>query len=156
MMSHRLTVGERKSIFEGESTMTSEQNKAIVRRFYKAFEDNDVEALKEVLSPDLVAYNPNAQNRGAHLQGISTWNATFGDNRFEIFDQIAEGDQVASRVTLHSTHSKASYQGIPPSGKQIEIPAVSLERIKDGKIVERRIYSDRLGMMQQLGLIPVS
>jgi len=133
--------------------MTGEENKAIVRRFYQAFEANDLDALKEVLAPDLVAYNLNPQNRDAHLQGISAWNERFSDNRFEILDQIAEGDLVASHVILRSTHSKADYQGIPPSGKQIEGPAVSLERIKDGKIIERWVYSDRLGMMQQLGLI---
>jgi len=136
--------------------MTTEDNKAIVRRFYKAFEDNDLEALKAVLAPDLVAYNLNPQNRDEHLQGIRGWNAIFSQNRFEIVDQIAEGDMVASHVTLRSIHSEASFQGVPPSGKQIEIPAVSLERIKDGKIVERRVYSDRLGMMRQLGLLPPS
>ena len=131
-----------------------EQNKAIVRRFYKAFEDNDLEALKEVLSPDLVAYNLQPQNRDEHLQGIRGWNAIFSENRFEILDQIAEGDTVATHVILHSVHSKASYQGVPPSGKPVDTPAVSLEWIKDGKIVERRVYSDRLGMLRQLGLLP--
>lgn len=61
---------------------------------------------------------------------------------------------VASHVIMRCIHSEASFQGVPPSGKQIEIPAVTLERIKDGKIVERRVYSDRLGMMRQLGLVP--
>ena len=134
--------------------MTTEQNKAIVRRFYTAFEGNDMESLKTVLAPDLVAYNPHAQNRDEHLQGVSQWNSIFSDNRFEIIDQIAEGDQVATHVILRSIHSKAAFQGVPPSGKQIAIPAMTLERVKDGKIVERRVYSDRLGMLQQLGLLP--
>jgi len=135
--------------------MTTEQNKSVVRRFYKAFEANDLEALKEVLAPDLVAYNPNAQNRDEHLQGIRMWNGIFSENRFEIIDQIVEGDQVATQVIMRSTHSLAPYRGVPPSGKRIEVTAVTLERIKDGKIVERRVYSDRLGMLRQLGLIPL-
>ena len=136
--------------------MTTDDNKAVVRRFYQAFEANDLEALQDVLAPELVAYNLNPQNRDEHLQGIRGWNAIFSDNQFEILDQIAEGDMVASHVILRSTHSKANFQGVPPSGKQIVTPAVSIERIKDGKIVERRVYSDRLGMMRQLGLIPPS
>jgi len=55
---------------------------------------------------------------------------------------------------LRSIHSKAAFQGVPPSGKQIVVPAMTLERIKGGKIVERRVYSDRLGMLQQLGIVP--
>lgn len=132
----------------------TEQNKATVRRFYAAFEQNDLEALTAVLAPNLVAYNPNAQNRDEHLQGVSGWNSIFSDNRFEIIDQIAEGDQVATHVILRSIHSKAAFQGVPPSGKQIVVPAMTLERIKGGKIVERRVYSDRLGMLQQLGIVP--
>ena len=134
--------------------MSTEDNKAIVRRFYKAFEENDLDALSEVLAPDLVAYNLHPQNREEHLQGIRGWNGIFSENHFEIVDQIAEGDKVATYVILRCVHSKASYQGVPPSGKQIEVGGVTLERIKDGKIVERRVNSDRLGMMRQLGLIP--
>ncbi len=133
--------------------MSSEQNKAIVRRFYKAFEENNLEALKEILAPNLVAYNLNPQNRDEHLQGVRTWNETFSQNRFEILDQVAEGDLVASQVVMRCTHDKRSFQGVPPSGKTIEIPALTLERIKDGKIVERRVYSDRLGMLRQLGIV---
>lgn len=134
--------------------MTTDPNKTLVRRFYQAFEENDLDALKEVCSPGLVAYNLQPQNRDEHLQGIVSWNSIFSQNRFEILNQLAEGDMVASHVILRCVHSLANFQGIPPSGKQIEIPAVSLERIRDGKIVERRVYSDRLGMLKQLGLIP--
>lgn len=133
--------------------MTTEENKTIVRRFYKAFEGNDLDALKDILAPELVAYNPHPQNRDEHIQGIRGWNAIFSENHFEVIDQIAEGDMVASHVILRGVHSKANFQGVPPSDKQIEIPAVTIERIKDGKIVERRVYSDRLGMMRQIGLL---
>jgi len=82
--------------------MTVEDNKAVVRRFYKAFEDNDLEALKNVLSPDLVAYNFNPQNREEHIQGIRGSNNIFSENRYEIISQIAEGDLVASLLRLAS------------------------------------------------------
>ena len=137
--------------------MTTEQNKDLVRRFYEAFEANDQAALMEVLSPDLVAYShgaPGPQGREVHLQGISGWNAAFGETRFTIEEQIAEGDTVASRVTMRSTHNGGEFLGAAPTGKQIDIPAITIERIKDGKIVERRVSSDWLGMMQQLGLVP--
>jgi predicted ester cyclase len=137
--------------------MTTEQNKVIVRRFFEAFEANDQNALKEVLAPDLVAYShgtPDPQNREVHLQGISMWNAAFSENHFEIEEQIAEGDKVATRTTLCAVHSRGVFQGLSPTGKQIEVSAITIERIKDGKIVERRVNSDWLGMMRQLGLIP--
>jgi len=137
--------------------MTSEQNKAIVRRFFEAFEASDEAAMKEVLAPDLVAYThaaPGPLSREAMLQGISWWNASFSDSRFTIEEQIAEGDKVATHVTMRANHSRGDFQGLPPSGKQVEMRSVTIERIKDGKIVERRVIGGWSGMLQQLGLIP--
>jgi ketosteroid isomerase-like protein len=36
----------------------------------------------------------------------------------------------------------------------IETASISIEQFKDGKITARRVYSDWLGMMQQLGVVP--
>ncbi|MCL7455379.1 MAG: ester cyclase, partial [Anaerolineae bacterium] len=124
---------------------------------YKAFETNDVNRLKDLLVPDLVAYShgaPGPQNRDTHLQGIAMWNAAFDGTEFTIEDQIAEGDRVATRTTLSAVHSKGDWQGVPPTGKELEVSGISVERIRDGKIAERRVAGDWLGIMQQLGLVP--
>ena len=136
--------------------MTSKLNKNIVRDFYNAFGANDQEALKELLSSELAAYShgtPGPQNRDLHLQNISGWNAAF-KTRYTIEEQIAEGDLVATRVTMHATHNGNEFMGVKPSGKQVVTQAITIERIKDGQIVERRVSADWLEMMQQLGLTP--
>ena len=136
--------------------MTAEQNKAVVRRFYEAFGANDQSAMTEVLAADLVAYShgaPGPQGRDAHLQGIRMWNAAF-ETGFTIEEQIAEGEKVATRTTMRAVHSRGDFQGLPPTGKQAEIGGMTIERIKDGKIVERRVSSDWSGLMQQLALGP--
>lgn len=137
--------------------MTTEQNKALVRRFYEAFGANDEAACAELLAQDLVAYShgaPGPQNRAAHLQGIRMWNTAFRDTHFTIEEQIAEGDKVATRVILRAVHSGGDFQGLPPTGTQIAFSGTSIEHFKAGKIVERHVDSDFLGMMRQLGLIP--
>ena len=136
---------------------TTERNKAVVRRFFEAFEANDEAALNEVLAPDLAAYShgaPGPQTREMHLQGIRGWNAAFSDTHFTIEEQIAEGDKVATRVTMRSVHNRGDFQGLPPTGKEIVTGGVTIERIKDGKIVERRVIGGWLGLLQQLGLVP--
>jgi steroid delta-isomerase-like uncharacterized protein len=136
--------------------MTTEQNKAIVRRFFKAFEVNDQAALKEVVAQDLVAYTHGQSTptgRDAMLQAIDYWNAAF-ETHYTIDEQIAEGDRVATRVTMHAIHNRGVFQGVPPSGKQVETSSVTIERLKDGKIIERRVSADWSGLMQQLGVIP--
>lgn len=137
--------------------MSAEQNKAIVRRFFRAFEANDETALKELLASDLVAYShgtPGPQNREVHLEGIRMTNAAFSDSQFVIEELIAEGDKVASRTTWRATHT-GDFMGHPPTGKEVEVSGMTVEHIKDGKIVERWVSLDQLGLMQQLGLVPL-
>lgn len=137
-------------------TTREAQNKAVVRRFFEASGANDQAALNEVLAPDLVAYShgPGPQNREEYLQEIGRWHAAFGETHFTIEEQIAEGDKVASRATLRAIHNGGDFLGLPPTGKQIAVSGITIERIQDGKIVEHRVNSDWLGMMQQLGLVP--
>jgi predicted ester cyclase len=81
------------------------------------------------------------------------FSTAFSEIHYTVEDQVAEGDKVATRVTLRATHS-GDFQGLPPTGKQIAVSGLTLERIRDGKIVERRVSFDQMGMMQQLGLVP--
>lgn len=136
--------------------MTREQNKAVARRFFQAFEANDEAALKEVLSPDLVAHHPGSPeplNREALLQSIGGFSAAFSDQAYTIEEQVAEGDTVVTRTTWQATNS-GDFQGQPPTGKRIAISGIATDRIEDGKIVEHRVLMDTMGLMQQLGLVP--
>jgi len=135
--------------------MTIEQNKALVRRFWKAYEANDQATLDEVLAPDFVARSPSApdpQNRAMHLQGIRAFNAAFSDRHFTIEALIAEGDQVATRTTLRGVHT-GDFQGFPPAGKQLLATGLTIERIQDGQIVERWFSFDVPRAMRELGLV---
>lgn len=136
--------------------MSLEQNKAVARRFFDAYAANDHDAIKKVLAPDLVAHMPGSPEpvgREAVLEGISAFNAAFGDRHFTIDDLIAEGDRVATRTTMRAVHT-GDYHGHPATGKQIEMSGLTIERIKDGKIVERWLRYDQMELMQQLGLVP--
>ncbi len=134
--------------------MSTEQNKAIARRFVEASVASDQTPLKELLAPDFVAHQPGGtQNREAFLQHLNNFLAAFSDSHFTVEDQIAEGDKVVIRATYRAIHS-GDFQGLPPSGKQIEIGAILIERLKNGKIVEHRGLFDQLSMMQQLGAVP--
>ena len=67
---------------------------------------------------------------------------------------VAEGDKVATRKTFHGTH-QGEFMGIPPTGQQVSIGLIDIVRIVDGKVVEHWSIGDNLGMMQQLGVIPM-
>ena len=134
--------------------MTNEQNKAIARRFVEDSGTGDEAALKELLAADFVAHQPyGPQNREAFVEHLNGFLMAFSDSQFTVKKQVAEEDTVVTETTWHAVHS-GDFQGAPPTGKQIEINAILIERFEDGKIVEHRGLFDRLSLMQQLGLIP--
>ena len=76
----------------------------------------------------------------------------FPDLQVTIEEQIAEGDRVLTRFRTRGTH-QGELWGMPPTGKEVEIANMSMCRIEAGKMVEEWPAPDRLGMMQQLGVI---
>ena len=44
--------------------------------------------------------------------------------------------------------------GIAPTGKQVTVTAISINRVANGKRVEEWLNFDALGMLQQLGVVP--
>lgn len=137
------------------STQT-EQNKAIVRRNYETADKNDLTTFSEQLAPDIAVHLPGMPgplNREALIQMMNVMFSSLTERQHVFEDQIAEGDKVATRVTLHAVHT-GEFQGMPATGKQIAVPQIAIHRIQDSKISEVWISSDDIGMMKQLGLMP--
>ncbi len=84
---------------------------------------------------------------------VGAFHAAFADGHILIHQMVAEGDTVATRLTFHGTHS-GDFMGIPPTGKQVTVPALDMARYADGKLVEHWGGPDQMSLMQQLGVIP--
>jgi predicted ester cyclase len=76
----------------------------------------------------------------------------FSDFSATVDDVVAEGDTVAMRVTLRGTHD-GPFMGIEPTGNEFEVSNMVFTRIEDGKIAERWVLPDMLGMLQQVGAV---
>jgi steroid delta-isomerase-like uncharacterized protein len=137
----------------------SQQNTMLVRRAVEeVWNRGNFAIVEELVASDLVIHSstPGDEIHGPAgvKQFYATLRAAFPDIRFTIEDQITEGDRVVTRWTAHATHT-AEYQGIPPTGKQFRLAGIDIDRIVGGKVVECWPIADELGMMQQLGVIPV-
>ncbi len=137
--------------------MSVEQNKALERRWYEeVWNQGNVASYEELASPDLVVHNPPpgiTPDFEGSKQAISIHRTGYPDMHFELHDQIAEGDKVVTSATLTGTH-RGEWVGIPPTGKQVSIEFISIQRWRGGKIVEAWLAMDMLGWMQQLGVVP--
>lgn len=137
--------------------MSTEENKAIVRRIYEDLWDGrNLRIADELIAEGGLNYDTGLT---AHPFGpeemkgtVRMVTAAFPDNRHEVQDVFAEGDQVMARVKLTGTH-EGEFMGIPPTGRRIEVNEIHVYRLRDGKAVEHRVGRDDLDAMRQLGVI---
>jgi steroid delta-isomerase-like uncharacterized protein len=139
---------------KGISSMSTEANKVLVRRFYdEVTNGRNVAALDELLAPNFAGFTGEGaeygQNREEFKQMLSTMLNAFPDHHQTIHDWIAEGDKVVTRWTAQGTHLR-EYAGIAPTGKQVKITGMDIFRVVDGKIVEVWAEVNMPGMMEQL------
>lgn len=138
--------------------MSGEQDKALVRQFVAAADSLDFTTATACLSPHVVVHlagMSSAMDFPTFFQFGQMWHAAFPDEQTVFEDQIAEGDKVVSRMRSRATHT-GPFQGIPPTGKRIEVTGIWIDRIADGKIVERWGVVDMMSVLQQLGLVPAA
>ena len=130
-----------------------EDNKATVRRLFDEYLNRHDAALESELYADAVFRAPVGELRGeAHLQFVLSIFSAFPDVHYDLVDQIAEGDKVASRWRCVATH-RGEFMGVAPTGKQVTVTGLTINRILNGKIVEEWAEWDNLGLMQQLGVV---
>ena len=136
--------------------MSTEDNKALTRRGYEALNERNWAAFEALCAPDFVLHNASMTIQGyeAYKQFISMYFTAFPDARLTIEDIIAEGDSVVVRQTFHGTH-QGDLMGIGPTGKQATATGITIIRWANGKAVEQWANYDDLGLLQQLGVVPM-
>jgi steroid delta-isomerase-like uncharacterized protein len=136
--------------------MTTDQNKNLVRRFVtEIFENGNAQAVDELLADDFVSHTwPSTGDGKADLKGaIERVSGALTDVRFVVEDLIAEDDRVAVRLTASATQS-GEFMGMPATNRSYTIGEIHIFRVRDGKMVEHWHQHDRMGMLQQLGVMP--
>ena len=135
--------------------MSTEQNKALVHRFFEEFNTTVVD---ELYIPDYIHHDPGLppelqHGRDAYKQLVTVFRTGFPDIKVTVEDLVAEGEKVVARWTWHGTN-QGEFQGMPPTGKQVMGSGISIHRVASGKLAEAWVNFDALGLMQQLGVIP--
>ena len=135
--------------------MSIAENKEIVQRYQEIYNSNDLDALAEVVSEDLLT--PKIMSGiPAVIEGAKAAHrimlAGFPDYETIIDDIFAEGDKVAVRITMSGTNT-GSFMGIPATGKHVLFTGIYIARIANGKIVEHWGEEDGVSLLQQLGVL---
>jgi len=127
--------------------MSTESNKQFALNF-----------IEEVWNGRNVSAIPKYMVEGTFLagnvaNGVNALSTSFPDYHINVEDIIVEEDKVVLRTTMHGTNT-GMFMGHPAAGKAVQVGRISINKLKDGKIVSVASESDWLVLYQQLGITP--
>jgi steroid delta-isomerase-like uncharacterized protein len=139
--------------------MSTETNKSAIRHWIEeGWNKGNVAVVDEVYAPNFVQHDPNSPMPVTSAEAlkvyVTAYRTAIPDLTFTIDDLIAEGDKVVWRFTSQGTHD-GPLGPIPPTGKVANVTGMVLFRFANGKVTEVWVNVDILGLMQQIGVIPV-
>src|SRR5258705_7593859 len=129
---------------------------ALHEEMIETVQKRDLGRLRDLYHPDYEYRDNTGESGGVDVAvGVAeTYTTAFPDLVFEIRHAFSTGDVSVVEFTARGTH-QAELQGIAPTGKSVSVDVCNVIEVRDGKIYREREYYDALGMMQQLGGIPV-
>lgn len=137
--------------------MTTEENKAVIRRFVTTFEKHDLDAGWKLFDQKCrfsvlkrFGIEPTFENYKAFMIAFL---AALPDVHHTFEDMVAEGEKVWVNYTIRGTH-EGPLRGVPATHKQICYNLIGMYRVVDGKIVEADFLSDDISLLRQLGALP--
>ncbi|GIV17303.1 MAG: hypothetical protein KatS3mg022_2738 [Armatimonadota bacterium] len=133
--------------------MLTDTNRDIGRRFFEAQDRLRGGPDADLCASDYVARigsNP-SMTLSDHQGFASAFYAGFPDLHHTVEEIIADDATAVVRFTLRGTHLSL-FMGIPPSGKSIEVEAIAILHIADGRVTALHAQFDQFGMMRQLGV----
>jgi steroid delta-isomerase-like uncharacterized protein len=136
------------------SAMAASQSKetATAVKWYEAFDKNRPEILEAILSnewqeiPDAPDAPRGSQSAKAALKML---HAAFPDFHIAVEDITAEGNKVVVRSTITGTQA-GSFVGLPASGRKLNIQAVDIHLVENGKIQKTWHTEDWMTGLRQL------
>jgi predicted ester cyclase len=134
---------------------TVARNKALVRTLYEdCINTGRLERLDDIVHPDFTGARGErgAQGLRAVKEAVRT-----GDPgvRFELHDVFGEDDKVAARWTFRAVHG-GPFAGLPRSGVEVTQEGNVIYQVRDGRLARAWLQMDRLGVLQQIGAVPLS
>jgi predicted ester cyclase len=136
--------------------MSTDSNKTVIRNMMLALETGDTQNLDRYFAANWVNHDPSLppmQGLEGAKQLVELWSA-LSERKVTFEDAVAEGDKVAMRFSMTGKHTGAM-MGIAPTGKTIHITGCGIFRVVDGKATDNWVNFDALGMLQQLGVVPM-
>lgn len=138
-----------------EENMTqTHNNKAIIQQLYEeALNKRNIQTLNKLVADEFTGLGSlkGAAGFWAPLQPLLQ---AFPDMQWTVEEMLAEDNRVIVRFTTRGTHT-ATFNGLAATGKKVTGTGIGFFELKEGKIVSAQVHTDRLGFLQELGVLPL-
>jgi uncharacterized protein len=124
-----------------QATVSVNENIERARRGYAAFDNGDLDTIRDLLDPDVVWHVSGRSRFARDYHGIDDVFGNFfapimtetgGTLKNEVHDVLASDDHVVVLFTQRAERQ----------GKKIEVRFVNVEHIRDGKVTESWFFTD--------------
>ena len=138
------------------AVMSTEQNKAIVKEFYRLIEENKYDKVKELCHKDFVFYSQidTPLDAAGFIRQEKGHMDAFPGFTMRIHEMFAEGDQVACYLIFEGVQAK-EFLGVAPTNKKVRFSLMFLLTLKDGKFIQKRAHYNTADILKQLGVFAV-
>ncbi len=143
---------------EKDSASAVEQNEAVIRQVLALIDERNLDAAFELYALDYIYHGPGGQELRGRDGIRSLWEVFlvgFPDLHSTIDDMVSAGDKVVLRWRIEGTHT-GEFLGVAPTNVKITLGVTEIFRVANGQLVEAWDQYDRLGLMQQIGAIPMA
>ena len=135
-------------------TALSNANKHVYRRFIELLNEQNFDALPEVVDVEkyheiCVGFTPGRVNFTDAIASLKKVLIGIPNLSVELEECIAQDTKVYARLQVRGKHSGKLF-GIPATGNSYQVQMFDYVQIEDNKIVERIQQSDNLGQMLAL------
>ena len=138
--------------------MSAQENAALARRVYDAFNSRDYQAALALASDDvellIVPFNQRFRGKDGFDQFMRAFVLGFSDISVSLTNQVAGEDQVVSEFIARGTHDgelQAPSGPIAATGCIVEYPVIEVWRVRDGRLATLFNYFDSATLLRQLG-----
>ena len=135
-----------------------ETNRQVMEQFVEFINSGDLHIGKEIIDSNVIFYAPTSPEPLHGFEGyiavLDMMRGAMPDVNWTVEETIAEDDKVMMRFTMRGTQTQP-FMGMPATGKSIQVTAMNIYQLKDGKIIREHGLPDLFSMLNQLGVLPI-
>lgn len=134
-------------------------NRDLLDRAVAVYNAGDLDGYVDLYADDAVLTTPEGtfKGRGEIRERFARELTALADVSFNVVSYVEDGNRFADEFVFAGTHTGPLLMPdgtqLPATGRRVEIKAMEMVEVHDGKMIVDNLYYDNLAVLVQLGVI---